>query len=158
MILTILAAGFHYLALGIGLGSLFARGLHFRGLRRPGSDQGEELKSLFMADNFWGLAALLWIITGLLRLFGGLEKGRDFYFHNVFFFIKMGLFGLVFLLEILPMVTLIGWRIQSRKKDKLRPPQDRIDLFIRLNDLELAILAILPFVAAAMARGVWMVP
>jgi putative membrane protein len=158
MIFTILAAGLHYLGFGIALGSLFARGLHFRGLRREGSNQGEELKSLFMADNFWGLAALLLTATGLWRAFGGLEKGSAFYLHNAFFFIKMGLFGLVFAMEILPMVTLIGWRIQSRKKGKFQVPMDRLGLFIRLNDLELAMMVLIPFVAVAMARGIWLVP
>jgi putative membrane protein len=158
MILIILAAGLHYLALGIGLGALFARGLHFRGLRRPGSDQREELKSAFLSDNFWGLAALLWITTGLLRLFGGLEKSRDFYFHNPFFFIKMGLFVLVFILEITPMVTLFKWRLQSRKKGKLKMPKEKLGLLILLNNLELALLVLIPFVAAAMARGVLLTP
>jgi putative membrane protein len=158
MFLTILAAGLHYLALGIGLGSLFARGLHFRGLKRPGSNQHEELKSLLMADHFWGLAALIWIASGLWRLFGGVEKAPSFYFHNPFFFIKMGLFGLVFLLEIPPMVTLLQWRRQLRKKGKVAIAKDKMGILIVLNNLEVALVVVIPFVAAAVARGLWMTP
>lgn len=158
MFLAVLLSGLHSLALGLGLGSLFARGLHFRGLKRPGSNQGEELKSLFMADNFWGLAALLWIATGLLRAFGGVEKTSDFYLHNPLFFLKMGLFGLIFALEIFPMVTLIQWRLKRRKTAQWKVPKDKLGLFVRLNDCEVGLLVLLPFVAAAMARGVWLTP
>jgi putative membrane protein len=156
MILTILAAGFHYLALGIGLGALFARGLHFRGLRRPGSDKNEELKSALMADNFWGLAALLWILTGLLRVFGGVEKTPDFYLHNPLFFLKMGLFALVFALELFPMITLLQWRLRLRKGVKVLAAKDKMGILVRLNDLEVLLVVLLPFVAAAMARGLWL--
>lgn len=158
MILSVLAAGLHYLALGIGLGALFARGLHFRGLKRPGSDQKEELKCALMADNFWGLAALLWIATGLLRAFAGLEKATDFYLHNPFFYIKMGLFGLVFALEILPMVTLLKWRLRARKGADPKVSRDKMGLLVRLNDLELVLLVLIPFVAVAMAKGIWLLP
>ena len=158
MILTILAAGFHFLALGIGLGALFARALHFRGLRRPGSDKRGELKSLFLSNYYWGLAAHLWLITGLLRLFGGVEKTTAFYFHNPFFYIKMALFTLLFALEILPMVTVLKWKKQSRQNGKFPVSKGKLGLFIRLNDMELALLVIIPFVAAAMARGVWLMP
>jgi putative membrane protein len=156
--LTILSAGLHALALGIGLGSVFARGTHFRGLKRPGSDKTEEFRSLFMADTFWGLAAFLWILTGLFRVFGGAEKEPDFYLHNPWFHIKMGLFLLVFLLEVLPMVTLLKWRVEFRKKGKVSLDRKRLDLLVRLNDIEVGIVVLIPFVAAAMARGIWLVP
>jgi putative membrane protein len=41
------------------------------------------LNDVFTADSFWGIAALLWIVTGLWRAFGGLEKGSDYYLHTV---------------------------------------------------------------------------
>jgi putative membrane protein len=158
MFLVVLTAGLHYLALALGLGGLFTRGIQFRALKLKASNEAQTLKTLFLADNFWGVAALLWITTGLWRAFGHLEKTPDFYLHNVFFYIKMALFGLVFLLEILPMVTLIQWRIQLRKKRSFKVPQTRLDLFILLNNLELALVLIIPFVAVAMARGVWLMP
>ena len=95
MILTIIFASAHYLALGIGLGSIFMRGRYLRSLRLR-QDLNTDLRRLFAADNFWGLAALLWIGTGLMRAFGGLEKGTSYYLHNPMFWVKMALFGLVF--------------------------------------------------------------
>jgi putative membrane protein len=85
----------HVLALAIGFGAVFARGRRLRDLRRTPEDPGV-LARLLQADALWGVAALLWIATGLLRVFGGLEKQPGFYLRNGFFWIKMALFLLVF--------------------------------------------------------------
>ncbi len=70
----------HVLALAIGLPSVV-----FRGRALKGTLDAAGLRRLFAADNAWGLAALLWIGTGLLRAFGGLEKGAQFYLHSRLF-------------------------------------------------------------------------
>ncbi len=80
----------HVLALAVGFGAVFARGRRLRDLRRSPEDAGA-LGRLFQADSLWGVAALLWIATGLLRAFGRLEKTRDFYLRNGFFWVKMAL-------------------------------------------------------------------
>ena len=69
------------------------------------------LSGVFLADSLWGLAALLWVTTGLWRAFGGLEKGSAFYLGSTAFWIKMTLLGLILVLEVWPMVTLIRWRL-----------------------------------------------
>lgn len=158
MTIAVLLASLHYLAVGMGLGALFARGLHFRGLKRPGSNEREELNSALMAHQFWGLAAALWIITGFWRAFGHVEKPPDFYLHNPFFFIKLGLFGVILILEILPVATLFRWGVQLRKKGKVRIPKDRMGILVLLNDIELWLLVLIFFVTAAMARGLWQMP
>ena len=104
MIAAIVAA-VHYLALALGLPSVFLRG---RALKGPLDRAG--LQRLFAADTVWGIAAALWLVTGLLRAFGGLEKGSAFYFASRLFWLKLGLFALVVALEVWPMVTLIRWR------------------------------------------------
>ena len=98
----------HVLALALGLGSVYARG---RALRGPLDAGG--LRRLFAADSVWGVAALLWLVTGLLRAFGGLEKGTQFYLTSNLFWVKMTLFGIIVLLEIWPMVTFIRWRVAA---------------------------------------------
>src|SRR5258708_38104735 len=106
-----LAAAFsalHLLALGMGLGAVFARG---RALRTLARGDATAVAEVLFADNFWGVAALLWIATGLTRVFGGLDRGHAFYIYNGFFWVKMGLFALVFALEIVPMTTFIRWRL-----------------------------------------------
>lgn len=154
VILRASLSALHVLALGLGLGAVFARGRRLRDLVRAPEDAVAR-KRLLVADNLWGVAALLWIATGLLRAFGHIEKTPDFYLRNGFFWVKMGLFALVLALEILPMVTFIRWRIAGS-----RGPVDvagaRLPLLVRLNDLEVAIVVLIPFAAALMARGAWM--
>ena len=140
----------HVLALGIGLGAVVARG---RGLRRVARGELDAVPSVLTADSLWGLAALLWLATGLMRAFGGIEKSPDFYLYNGFFRLKMGLFVAILLLEIAPMLTLIGWRL--RKTEPIDPA--RAAILVRLNDAETALVIVIPFVAAAMARGLWLV-
>jgi putative membrane protein len=147
-----IVSALHVLSLGIGLGAVFARG---RALRAITATDAAAARGVLLADNFWGLAALLWIATGLVRLFGGLEKGVDFYLFNGFFWVKMGLFALILVLEFTPMTTLIRWRIALGKG---RPIDTRrVPLLVRINDAETAVVVVIPFAAAAMARGLWLV-
>jgi len=143
----------HVLALALGLGAVFARGLRLRDLRRePGSSEAR--RRLLLADNLWGLAALLWIVTGLGRAFGRLEKTPDFYLRNGFFWVKMALFALVLALEIRPMLTFLRWR--SAARGGTTPPPADLRTLIALNDAEVAIVCVIPFAAALMARGAWL--
>lgn len=145
MIAAIVSA-VHLLALAIGLPSVFLRG---RALAGP--LDAERLRRLFAADNVWGIASALWIATGLWRAFGGLEKGAPFYLNSRLFWTKLGLFGLVFVLEIWPMVTFLRWRRQLRRG--LTPDTSRAALFYRLNHVEMALVVVIVFVASLMARG-----
>jgi len=104
MLRWILAA-VHRLALGIGLGAVWARG---RALRTPLDVPG--VRRVLYADTWWGVAAFLWLATGVARAFGGFEKGTVYYLHNHYFWVKMGLFGSILLLEVIPMITFIKWR------------------------------------------------
>lgn len=137
----------HLLALAIGLPAVFLRGRALKGRL-----DADGLRRLLAADNVWGIAAVLWIVTGLLRAFGGLEKGTEFYMRSPLFWAKMGLFGLVLLLEIRPMVTFIRWRIQLGRDQAVDTSPARA--LYTLNHIELAIVVVMVFVASLMARGV----
>ena len=110
MILRWLMAAAHLLALGIGLGAVVVRA---RALRAP--MDLSRLPSAFLADSLWGLAALIWISTGLLRVFSGLEKGSAYYLGSEAFWIKMSLLGLILLLEVWPAAALMRWRSSLRR-------------------------------------------
>ena len=144
----------HVIALAIGFASVVARGLRLRDLRRSPED-GETLRRLFQADGFWGLAALLWIATGFSRAFGRLEKMPDFYLRNGFFWVKISLFAFILALEIYPMMTFIGWR-SARRRGRDPLVGANLGLLIRLNDAEVALVVLIPFTAALMARGAWL--
>jgi len=145
MIAAVVSA-LHLLALAIGLPSVYMRG---RALKGPLDAAG--LDRLFAADNLWGAAAALWITTGLLRAFAGLEKGSTFYLHSSLFWLKMALFAAILLLEIRPMVTFIRWRIERGRGGKPDTSPAR-SLFL-INHVEMALVVLMVFVAAFMARG-----
>jgi putative membrane protein len=140
-----LFAALHFLALGIGLGAVWARGRALAHL-----SDGTGFRRVFAADNWWGIAALLWLVTGIVRLFW-LEKGTTYYVHNWVFWLKMGLFLLVFLLELLPMITLIRWRITISKG--MTPDLQRTTLFARISTVQALLIVAMVLAASAMARG-----
>ena len=143
-----IVSALHLFALALGLPSVFLRG---RALKRPLDREG--FARLFAADNVWGIAALLWLITGLLRAFGGLEKGGAFYLASRLFWLKLALFALVLALEVWPMTTFIRWRIQRRRRE--RPDTSSARSLYVLTHMELALVVVIVFVAAFMARGFW---
>jgi uncharacterized membrane protein len=148
VVVASLLSAIHLLTLALGLGAIFARG---RALSQPLDDAG--WNRLLAADNAWGVAAMLWIGSGLGRVFFG-GKETTFYSHNGFFWVKLALFGLVFALELTPMVTFI--RVRSARRRGAPLPQFSVDAYRRINSLELALVVIIVFVAAFMARGAWL--
>jgi len=146
-------ASLHYLALAIGFWSLVERGRALRALIVSKNFEADGKRVLFY-DNFWGLAALLWIGTGLFRAFGGLEKGTAYYVSNSLFWTKLSLFALILLLELKPMITFIGWRIAARKNLSPSLAKGSLRVLSRLNFMETITVVLIVFVAGLMARGI----
>lgn len=147
MTLSYIIATIHILTFGIGFYGIWSRAHALKKLKDVSG-----LDEVFKADNFWGLAALLWIVTGLWRAFGGLEKGSDYYVHSNTFITKMALFVLVFLIEIKPMVTLIKWRIKKRKNEPIDFSSAGQMAFT--SHMQLGLISIMVCLATAMARGI----
>jgi putative membrane protein len=145
--LSAVVSSLHLLALAIGLPAVFLRGRALKGRL-----DADGLRRVLAADNVWGIAAGLWIVTGLLRAFGGLEKGTEFYLHSPLFWVKMALFVLVLLLEIRPMITFIRWRRQLGRGATV--DTSVAPALYTHNHIELAIVVVMVFVASLMARGV----
>jgi putative membrane protein len=148
VVVSALLSAIHILTLALGLGAVFMRG---QALAWPLDDAG--WRWLLAADNAWGIAAGLWVASGLARLFFG-GKEPSFYWHNGFFWLKLTLFGLVFLLELTPMMTFIRVRSAQRRGGAL--PQFSVETFRRINAAEMALVIVIAFVAAFMARGAWL--
>ena len=153
MVIALVLSALHVLALGIGLGSVFMRGRFLRALRA--GPEPRALDGLFAADTLWGIAAALWLLTALARAFGHVEKAPEFYLRNGFFWIKMTLFVSVVALEIWPMVTFIRWR-SARRAARPLPGFDRLSRLVLVDDVETGLIVLIPFAAAAMARGLWL--
>ncbi len=128
-----LVAAFHLLALGVGLGAVWARGRALQSqLDVPG------LRRVFYADTWWGVAALIWIGTGLVRAFGGFEKGSFYYLHN-------------HVLEVAPMIALIRWRVAVAGGSV--PDTRAASRFARISFVQAVLVVLMVLAATAMARG-----
>ena len=138
----------HILTFGLGITAVVLRGRALAGvLDAPG------WKRLLAADTAWGLAAGLWIATGLARVFLG-PKDPVFYWRNGFFWIKMTLFLTVFVLELAPMRTFT--RARQAAARGAAPPLFDVARYRRINTIEMALVVTIPFAAALMARGAWL--
>lgn len=145
MLRWILAAT-HLLALGIGLGAVWARS---RGLR--GRLDAEGLRGVFAADAWWGAAGALWIVTGFWRLFAATDKDTGYYLGNHVFWLKMVLLVGLLAMEVRPMITLIRWRRQLAAGQA--PDTGSAPRLARLSAVQAVTVVLMVLVAAAMARG-----
>jgi putative membrane protein len=148
VVIAALLSALHMLTLALGLGGLVMRG---QALAGPLDDAG--WKRLLAADNAWGVAAFLWITSGLGRVFFG-GKEPAFYWRNGFFWMKLGLFALIFVLELGPMITFIRVRAAQGRGTAL--PAFSVDAYRRVNAVEVALVVAIVVVAAFMARGAWL--
>jgi putative membrane protein len=145
-VLRLLLAATHLLALGIGLGAVWARGRALRSIV-----DGAAIRRAFAADTWWAVAAVLWFSTGLARVLMGTEKAMSYYLQNPLFHAKMGLFLLLLGLEIWPMITLIRWRrAMGRNQTATFGAARRI---ARISSIEAFVIVLMVFIAVAMARG-----
>ena len=140
--LRIVLAALHLLALGIGLGGVWSRARLLGGRFDSGA-----VRRALVADSWWGVAAVLWLATGLWRWFAATEKATTYYMTNHVFLAKLGMFVLVFLLEIGPMITLMRWR------RGMQPDATAAKRISRISYVECLLVIAIVFAAVSMARG-----
>jgi putative membrane protein len=141
-----LLATLHLLALGVGLGAVWARARTL-----SGELDAAGLRRVFYADTWWGIAAVVWIATGLARALGGLEKGTDYYLHNRLFLAKMGCLLLILVLEVSPMISLIRWRMSLAEGEVI--DTSRAPRFARISLIQAVLVVVMVLAATGMARG-----
>lgn len=146
MTLSWIIAALHLLALGIGLGAAFARG---RALLGQLDTAG--IRRVLAADNWWALAAALWVATGLVRLFAGTDKVTDYYYDNWLFWTKMAFFVAIVLHEIRPIITLMRWRRALRAGND--PDTSGARRLARISFIQAAMVVAMVALATGMARG-----
>jgi putative membrane protein len=149
-VLRIILAAVHLLALGIGFGAVLQRAA---ALLEPAS--ADSVRRALRYDTMWAVAAALWLVTGLWRYLGGIEKGLAYYNANHAFLGKMGLFVLIVALEIAPIVTLMRWRAAlargaAAETVALPGAARRI---ARISMIQSLLLVVMVFLAVSMARG-----
>lgn len=148
MALRWLLAALHLLALVIGSGAICIRAWSLRTTLTE-----DRLRTVFRSDALWGMAALLWVVTGVWRAFGGIEKGTEYYLASTAFWIKMTLLAGVLVLEIRPAITLTRWRTATRRGERLGI--DDAPLLSRISMAQVVLVGLMVFAATAMARGLF---
>jgi putative membrane protein len=111
-------------------------------------------RSVVRMDAVYGVAALVLLIAGLLRVFYT-EKGAAYYFASGSFLTKLTLFVIVGLISIYPTMKFLGWRPALREQ---RVPDFAADVRRKVRMLihiELTLLFIIMLMAVMMARGIW---
>ncbi|BCT94061.1 hypothetical protein LYSHEL_30880 [Lysobacter helvus] len=116
-----------------------------------GELRADTVGRLAKLDAGYGLVAGLLLAVGVCRVFFGL-KGPDFYLHNPWFHAKVGTFVLVGLLSILPTVRYARWRKAQKTQPGFVPDAAALAGTRTILRIELAGLAVIFVLAAAMAR------
>jgi putative membrane protein len=115
-------------------------------LVRPALDRAD-VERAARIDLWYGVIAGLIVVVGFTRAIFA-AKGWSYYEHNVFFWAKMTTFVLVALLSVPPTMRYLRWR-----RSAAVPSAAEIGLVRRFLWAEVALFALLPVFAAAMARG-----
>jgi putative membrane protein len=120
-------------------------------LLRPGLE-GARLQQLGALDRAYGAVAGLVIVAGLLRVTFG-AAGWGYYAVNWVFWAKIGAFVLVGLLSIGPTARILRWRNSAGIDPAFAPAVPDIRAAQKFLYAEAVVLAFIPALAAAMARG-----
>ncbi|MCM2492467.1 DUF2214 family protein [Burkholderia glumae] len=152
MIIQWLLAAIHLSAFGLALAASATRNRAFKRVAAAPVVQVADLKAVFRADTGWGLTALVLLVTGLMRAFGGFEKGSAYYLHEPLFHLKMTAFVIILILEIRPMGALLRWRAAVRRGEL--PDVARAFTYSRICHAQAALIILIVFAAAGMARGI----
>ena len=141
-------AYFHFLSILALAGCLVAEFyLCTRDLQPP------NVRTIVRVDLLYMIAAIVVLITGLLRVFA-VGKGAGFYLSNPVFYIKVALFVAVGLISIRPTLQFMRWnRAINTGQERILRDGD-IATARRYIALELVLLAFIPLMAVLMARGV----
>ncbi len=142
-----LVAYVHYLCIILCFGSLL-----FERLRLKVNLNRLETISIILADIIYGLAGLMIIITGILRVryFG---QGAEFYTHNPLFWIKVASYIAVGLLSLYPTITYVLWAIPLSKNKLPNITDQMVSRFQLIINVELIGFSVIPLMASLMARG-----
>jgi putative membrane protein len=108
-----------------------------------------ELGRISRIDAVYGLAALTLLVVGFTLWLGGIGKPAVFYSKNWIFHTKISLFALIGILSIYP--TRFFLRNRKGNADELVTVPGAVFWMLRC---ELILLAIIPFLAGLMARGI----
>jgi putative membrane protein len=147
MVASALFSFLHFIAVLVIAGTLF-----FEWLTLNQTPSLAEARRLQWADRWYGIAAGVLLVVGLVRVFQ-FEKGEDYYFSNVFFMLKIGLFVAVGLISIYPTMRFIAWAKLTRQGQMPVVSAPELKRLRQALGAELTLLAGIVLCASLMAKG-----
>jgi len=148
MIDFLLASAHHLIVFGIA--SVLAAEI---ALMRPAAMSPHTVRLLGRFDAVYGGLAAAILVVGFARVWFG-AKGPDFYLHNLAFWAKIGAFLVMGLVSIRPTLRILAWQKLLKANEAFVPPSQEIAALRRQLVLEIHVFALIPVLAAAMARGI----
>ncbi|GIU86091.1 MAG: hypothetical protein KatS3mg009_0606 [Acidimicrobiia bacterium] len=119
-------------------------------LVRPGIGAAD-VDRIARVDAAYGVLAAVVLVVGFTRVFAG-DKPTDFYFENPVFWAKIAAFAVVGLVSIGPTLRYVRWRRAAA--GGTGPAAEEVVAARRAIAIELAVFALIPALAAVMARGI----
>jgi putative membrane protein len=149
MTATVTAAFIHHAAAFLVVAALMVELVVLKSELTPTS-----ARSVLRMDAVYGIAALVLLVAGLVRVFYT-EKGSAYYFDSGAFLLKFALFIVVGLLSIYPTMKFMGWR-QALREGRVPSFDPATRRKVRmLIHIELTLLFVIMLMAIMMARGLW---
>ncbi len=147
MTLTAIVTYFHFIAIIL----LFVS-LSFEKLLFKKEIDLKTAKKIVSVDGFYGLSAVLILITGLLKytLYG---KGMAYYNHNYLMWIKLSLFLIIGILSIKPTIYFLKWRKNIREGIPIVIAEKDYKKISMTIHIELTLVILIPLLATFLARG-----
>ncbi|WP_218509443.1 DUF2214 family protein [Variovorax sp. dw_308] len=109
------------------------------------------VERLARVDMVYGIAAVLVLLTGLLRTWLGV-KGTGWYWTNPLLHIKLTLFIIVGIVSAFPTITYMRWRKTLRATGAL-PAEAEVKKTRKLVMIQAHLIALIPLFAVFLARG-----
>lgn len=145
-----ITAYFHYVSIGIIFAAL---AIEFFTLKEELNLQ--EAWRILWADSAYGIAAIMVLVTGILRVLY-FAKDTAYYMNNPIFWVKIAVYLLVGTVSLYPTISFLKW-IKSLMEEKV--PEITINQYKRLKGViifELIGFSTIPLFASMMARGIGM--
>jgi len=147
MVASALFSFLHFIAVLTIAGTLF-----FEWLTLNQAPSLADARRLQWADRWYGIAAGVLLVVGFARVFR-FEKGKDYYFSNPFFILKIVLFIAVGLISIYPTVRFIAWGKLVRQGQVPAVPAPELTRLRQALGAELVLVAGIVLCASLMAKG-----
>jgi len=111
-----------------------------------------QARRLLHTDFIFGASATVVLVVGMLRV-AFFEKGREYYWHDLYFLIKFSAFITAALISIYPTMTFLSWSKGVKAGVAPEVPEARARRVRLCLMLELTAIVVILACAALMARG-----